>query len=192
MSRSLGERREYGAYKRTLGSAVHYDAGLLKLHLAEPSFRFDGLGSSWLVEMGRYQERSGLYPSPAFIEEMDARANRLEDMRRLLDAVKALREYDPILHWALFSVCIAGECGIARGRKTRHTGTVWDKVLRSSPYGGDDGKLWTHLQAGWSLVAVLAVEGAILAAAQEVGAVDAKAVAWARERGLLERIDGSG
>ena len=45
--------------------------------------------------------------------------------------------------------------------------------------------MWRHLQAAWSLVAVLVVTPEVLAAAEAAGAVDAKALSWARGRGLV-------
>ncbi len=186
MSRRLGERdrREYGAYKQTLAQAVHYDAHLLRFYAEEPSFRFDGLGTSWLIQLGRFQERPELYPRARQLEEIDACQQRARDLRRLLDAIEHLRAYDPMLHHAVFSVCMAGAVTIMPGRGTRHQGDVWGRVLKET-YGGDDGKLWRHLQAGWALVAVLVVDAPILAAAWEAGAVDERALAWARERGLV-------
>ena len=181
MSR-LGERHEYGAYRKTLAQAVHYDGHLLRLYAEDPSFQFDGLGSSWLVEMGHGSQD---FPRERFLEEIDVRVQRMRDLRRLLDAIEQLRAYDPMLHHAVFSVCMAGAATIMPGRGTRHQGDVWGRVLKGT-YGGDDGRLWRHLQAGWALVAVLVVEAPILAAAQEKGAVDAKALAWARGRGLVE------
>lgn len=184
MSRGLGERQKYGAYRDTLARAVHYDAHLLRLYADEPTFQFDGMGTSWLIQLGRFQERSELYPRGRQLEEIDAREQRTRDLRQLLDAIEHLRAYDPMLHYAVSSVCMAGDAAITAGRGTRHQGDVWGRVLRET-YGGDDGKLWRHLQAGWALVAVLVVEAPILEAAQEAGAVDAKAVSWAKERGLL-------
>lgn len=184
MSRRLGERSDYSRYKKTLGRAVHYDAHLLMLYLEEPGFRFDGLGSSWLVQMGRYQERSGLYPPDGQLSEMDAQERRRRELRRLLDAIERLREFDPQLHHAVFAVCMVGGASLRSGRGTRHESEVWARVLKDV-YGGDDRRLTRHLQRGWDFVAVLAVVPAVLRAAQEAGAVDERAVAWARERGLL-------
>lgn len=181
MTRCLGERRKYGTYHDTLARAVHYDAHLLQHYAEESSFRFDGLGSSWLMEMGHGSDD---FPRESFVEELDVRVQRPRDLRRLLDAIEYLREYDPMLHQTVFSVCMAGGATIMPGRGTRHQGDVWGRVLRET-YGGDDGRLWRHLQAGWSLVAILVVEAPILAAAQEAEAVDLKALRWARERGLL-------
>ena len=183
--KSLGERQEYGAYRKTLAQAVHYDAHLLRLYAEEPGFRFDGLGTSWLIQLGRFQERSELYPRGRQLEEIDVREQRARHLRRLLDGIEHLRDFDPMLHHTVFSVCMAGTATIMPGRGTRHQGDVWGRVLKET-YGGDDGKLWRHLQAGWALVAVLVVETVILAAALEKGAVDAKALAWAKERGLLD------
>ena len=179
--RRLGERREYSAYALTLGRAVHYDAHILLLYAADTSFRFDGLGSSWLVQMGHGQ---GSFPRDSQCDEMDAHARREGDLRHLLDAVEHLRAYDPHLHHVVFAVCMAGGANITPGRGTRHSGEIWGRVVRDI-YDGDDGKLWAHLQAAWQVVAVLAVDAAILKAAQEAGATDERAVAWARERGLL-------
>ena len=179
--RRLGERREYSAYAMTLGRAVHYDAALLRTHAADTSFRFDGLGSSWLMQLGQGQ---GSFPRDSQCDEMDAHASREADLRRLLDAIEHLRAYDPHLHHIAFKVCVAGGCYVKPGRGLRHSGNLWDEVVRDV-YGGDDVKLWRHLQAAWSLIAVLAVDAAILKAAQEAGATDERAVAWARERGLV-------
>ena len=184
MTRRLGERRKYGAYRDTLGRAVHYDAHLLRTYMEEPSFRFDGLGTSWLIQLGRFQERSGLYPRDRQLEEIDACEQRARDLRRLLDAIEHLRSYDPMLHQTVFSVCMAGSATIMPGRGTRHQGDVWGRVLKET-YGGDDGRLWRHLQAGWALVAILVVEPEVLAAAQEAGAVDERPLRWAKERKLL-------
>ena len=181
MSRRLGERPGYDGYRDTLARAVHYDAHLLQLYAEDPSFQFDGLGSSWLVEMGHGSQD---FPRERFLEEIDVRVQRTRDLRRLLDAIEHLRVYDPMLHHAVFSVCMAGTVTIMPGRGTRHQGDVWGRVLRET-YGGDDGKLWRHLQKGWALVAILAIDAPILAAAQEAGAVDGKAINWAKERGLL-------
>ena len=183
MTRRLGERPSYGAYAATLGKAVHYDSHLLLLYADDTTMRFDGLGSSWLVQIGRSQERS--HPRDSQCDEMDARtARRSDDLRRLMDAIEHLREYDPHLHHIVFAVCMAGGASITPGRGTRHSGGIWGRVVRDL-YGGDDGKLWRHLQSAWQVVAVLAVGPDVLRAAQEAGATDARAVAWARERGLL-------
>ena len=179
----LGERREYGAYAKTLGSAVHYDAHLLLLYADDTSFRFDGLGSSWLVQMGHGQSS---YPRDSQCDEMDARTQRRPaELRRLMDAIEHLRTYDPHLHHVVFAVCMAGGASITPGRGTRHSGEIWGRVVRDV-YGGDDAKLWAHLQAAWQVIAVLAVPGDVLRAAQEAGATDERAVAWARERGLVK------
>jgi hypothetical protein len=185
MTHRLGDRRQYGRYAKTLGQAVHYDAHLLMLYQAEPGFRFDGLGSSWLVRIGGYQERAALYPRRGFIEEMESRKQRTRDLRRLLDAIERLRDYDPHLHHVVFSLCVAGSVKLIPGRGIRHTGEVWTRLLKGV-YGGDERRLWRHMVAGWEVVAVLAVEPAILKAAQEAGAADQRAVAWARERGLID------
>ena len=182
MTRRLGERREYSAYAKTLGRAVHYDAHLLLIHAADTSFRFDGLGSSWLVQMGRGQ---GSHPRDSLCDELDARARRTQDLRRLMDAIEGLRAYDPHLHHIAFKVCVAGGGYIKPGRGLRHSGDLWDEVVRDV-YGGDDAKLWAHLQAAWQMIAVLAVPGDVLRAAQEAGATDARAIAWARERSLID------
>lgn len=179
--RRLGERREYSAYAKTLGRAVHYDSHLLLLHAEDTGFRFDGLGSSWLVQLGHGQ---GSHPRDSQCDEMDARVQRQQDLRRLMDAIEHLRTYDPHLHYVTLKVCVAGGGEIRPGRGLRHSGDVWDEVVREL-YGGEDGRLWAHLQAAWGLVAVLAVDATTLKAAQEEGAVDLKALAWARERGLL-------
>ncbi|KKK64040.1 hypothetical protein LCGC14_2988250, partial [marine sediment metagenome] len=90
-----------------------------------------------------------------------------------------------MLHYAVFSVCMGGAATIMPNRGTRHQGDLWGRVLKET-YGGDDGRLWRHLQAGWAMVAVLAIDAPILAAAQEAGAVDQKAISWAKERSLLD------
>ena len=184
MSRRFGERREYGAYANTLGRAVHYDGHLLLIHAADTSFRFDGLGSSWLIQLGRSHEHD--HPRDSLCDEMDARAQREADLRRLMDAIEGLRAYDPHLHHLVFKVCVAGGGYVKPGRGLRHSGDLWDEAVREL-YGGDDGALWRHLQAAWSLVAVLVVDAAILRQAQEAGATDARAVAWATAQGLLLR-----
>ena len=180
MSR-LGERREYGAYANTLGRAVHYDGHLLLIHAADTTFRFDGLGSSWLVQMGRGQDS---FPRDSLCDEMDARAQRDADLRHLMDAIEGLRAYDPHLHHLAVKVCVAGGGYVKPGRGLRHSGDLWDGAVREL-YGGDDGALWRHLQSAWSLIAVLAVPGDVLRAAQEAGATDERAVVWARERNLI-------
>ena len=180
----LGERREYGQYARTLGSAVHYDAHVLMLYAADTSFRFDGLGSSWLVQLGRLSERSQLYPGRAFIDELEARGERARDLEALEKALEMLREYDPVLHHVAFTVCMAGGAHLTPGRGTRHGGAIWNRVVKDV-YGGNDTLLWRHLQVAWSLVAVLVVTPEVLAAAEAAGAVDAKALSWARGRGLV-------
>ncbi len=184
MARRLGERPDYSAYRFTLGRAVHYDAALLLTHAEDTSFRFDGLGSSWLVQMGR---GGGSHPRDSQCDEMDLRTQRERDLRRLMDAIRHLRDYDPHLHHVAFNTCVVGGHQIMPGRGLRHSGHFWDAMVRDL-YDGDDGKLWEHLQRAWSFVAVLAVDAAILKAAQEAGAVDEKAEAWATERKLLDGL----
>ncbi len=133
------------------------------------------------MQMGRGQDS---FPRDSLCDEMDARVQRTHDLRRLMDAIEHLRTYDPHLHHLAFKVCVAGGGEIRPGRGLRHSGAVWDSVVREL-YGGDDGALWRHLQSAWSLVAVLAVTPDVLRAAQDAEAVDLKALAWAREQGLV-------
>lgn len=183
--RRLGERESYGAYARTLGKAVHYDWALLRLAVEDSSFDYDGLGTSWLVDMGRFQERSQLYPRDGQLDEIDARALRARDCGRVSEALERLREYDPLLHRAVFQVCLVGGCLMLPGRGLRHEGETWKRILSGAPYGGRHQLLFEHMKAGWAFIAVLAVEGDILRAAEEAGAMDAKALRWVGERGLL-------
>lgn len=179
----LGQRPDYGQY-RPLAEAVHYDAHLL-LHLRTTSFRFDGLGSSWLVQLGRHQARTQLYPRPAIVQEMDRHSWLLKERARVRETMALLREYDPMLHWIVDLLCVGERAAVSfvPGRQLRHVGPEHEAVLREC---GSEATLARRWRAGWGLLAVLLVPADVLDLALTYqGAVDQRALRWARETGLV-------
>lgn len=179
----LGQRDDYtpsGRNPVTLGTAVHFDAHALQAYRRDLGYRLDGLGTSWLVRMGHQRQKS----SASFERRVDEQEWRAAELRRLLDAIETLRDYDPLLHHAVVTVCLTGGARLLPQYGTRHEGAAFDRLLRER-YGGKYATLYEHLKAGWGLVAVLVAEPETLAAASAARAADEKALAWATARGLV-------
>ena len=186
--RRLGERAEseYGHYLNTLGRAVHDDyhlrvflafgAGGGRFDLEKTTERGDQLpagpeGAS-AITVGKWSQRSQLYPRPMLMDELEKRTAALPDIERVLAAWRRLPQWEPngeILYRVLGVDCLALTPTLGR-RGFRH----------------HDKQFWRQRAEAWEIVGVLAVQPDVLAAAEAAGAVDVKALAWARARGLCE------
>ena len=183
--RRLGERPEYGRYLATLGRCVHDDyhtlmflafgAGGGRFDLEKTTERGDQLpagpeGASFIT-VGKWSQRSGLYPRPMLMDELEKRTAALPEIERVLAAWRRLREWEPggeILYRVLAVDCLALTPTLGR-RGFRH----------------HDKAYWRQREQGWEIVAVLAVDVDVLAAAEAAQATDSKALVWARSHGLL-------
>lgn len=208
MSRGLGERSEYIRYRvdrdgeatketLTLGAAVHEDyhtarnALLAALEGAQED-NYDALPDTppFIILGG---SKSHDYPSGIVARIIDQAlgsvGSRYGDwVERVEKAVSRLGEYEPhgeTLQLMIYWACVKGTATLLRGRGWRHTGDWYAKALELA---GGDVHFWKAWQDAWSLVAILVVEAPILAAAEEAGAVDAKTLAWAKERKLLDDV----
>jgi len=181
--RRLGERPEYGRYLATLGRCVHDDyhtrvflafgAGAGRFDLEKTTQRGDQLpagpeGASFIT-VGKWSQRSGLYPRPMLMDELEKRTAALPEIHRVLDAWRRLPEWEPngeILYRVLGVDCLALTPTLGR-RGFRH----------------HDKQYWRQREQGWEIVGAMAVDADVLASAEAAQAVDARALAWARARG---------
>ena len=183
--RRLGERAEseYGHYLNTLGRAVHDDyhlrvflafgAGGGRFDLEKTTERGDQLpagpeGAS-AITVGKWSQRSQLYPRPMLMDELEKRTAALPDIERVLAAWRRLPQWEPggeILYRVLAVDCLALTPEPRRGGWRHHDRLYWRQRAES-----------------WEIVAVLAVDADVLTAAEAAGAVEAKALAWARAKG---------
>ena len=182
--RRLGERAEYGKYLNTLGRAVHSDFHTLVFLASSGGGRFDlekttergdilpaGPEGASFITTGKWQQRSQLYPRPMLMDELEKRTAALPEIERVLAAWRRLPEWEPggeVLYRVLAVDCLALTPTPRRGGWRHH-----DRVY------------WRQRAEAWEIVAVIAVQPDVLAAAEAAGAVDAKALRWARTRGLL-------
>ena len=180
--RRLGERSEYGRYLNTLGRAVHSDFHTLIFLASSGGGRFDlekttergdqlpaGPEGASFITVGKWSQRSQLYPRPMLMDELERRTAALPEIERVLAAWRRLLEWEPggeILYRVLAVDCLALTPALGR-RGFRH----------------HDKAYWRQRAQAWDLVSVQVVEDDVLAAAEAAGAVDAKALAWARAKG---------
>ena len=183
--RRLGERPSYSAHGPSLGRSVHSDFHARQVLLipdGETTTELDGLGSSWCVQLGRYQERPALYPRDRQLDAMDRRDKVCQEVARVMAAVARLPEWEPhgeLLHDCLMAVCIRDPVRLSLERGWRHGGEGFEAWRRRL---GDKAAIWRLLERAWGIVAALVVDSDVVRAAQVAGAVDERAVAWARER----------
>ena len=182
--RRLGERTDYGRYINTLGRSVHSDFHtLMFLAFGASGGRFDlekttergdqlpaGPEGASFITVGKWSQRSQLYPRPMLMDELEKRTAALPEIERVLAAWRRLPEWEPggeILYRVLGVDCLALTPTLGR-RGFRH----------------HDKAYWRQRAQAWDLVSVQVVEDDVLAAAEAAQAVDARALAWARARGL--------
>jgi len=182
--RRLGERAEYGHYLNTLGRAVHSDFHTLVFLASSGGGRFElekttergdqlpaGPEGASFITTGKWQQRSQLYPRPMLMSELEKRTSALPEIERVLAAWRRLPEWEPsgeVLYRVLAVDCLALTPALGR-RGFRHH----DKLY------------WRQRAEAWEIVGALVVDADVLAAAEAAGAVDTKALAWARARGLV-------
>lgn len=192
--RRLGERRLYRSGD-LLARCVHNDFHERALLADDDLFELEdtsgdqlpaGPASSWAISLGDSPRGAHDFPSRRVQKAIDRRGQRDEELARVLAAMRHLRDWEPhgeLLYRATFVTCVAGEVRLLLGRGWRHVGKGYE---RARGYFGSRDQFWDALTLAWGIVAVLAVEPGVLRAAQEAGAADERAVAWARERGLLQ------
>src|SRR3990167_3020618 len=111
------------------------------------------------------------------MDELEKRTAALPEIERVLAAWRRLREWQPggeILYRVLAVDCLALTPDPRRGGWRHH-----------------DRLYFRQRAEAWEVVGVLAVEPDVLAAAEAAQAVDAKALAWARARGLVAGAPGA-
>lgn len=195
MSRRLGERDRY-EHDVGLARAVHsgYHESLLLLafdmSLERTTERGDVIpagpeSASYVMAAGQTMPGSCDFPRDRDVDRMDRAAARMREIVAVKEALVSLRDYEP--HGELMAalvemVCMGSAARYTRRRGWRHAGPDYEQAVRLC--GGDSG-YWRTLTDAWGIIGVLSVAPEVLVAAQEAGAVDLKALRWARERGLL-------
>jgi hypothetical protein len=176
VTRRLGERAEYRQYTGTLGKAVHNDYHAWTLPVADDPFEQDaptereplpaGPQSSWVAHAGGPKPDPTRFPYESLLDQINRRGHRGEELARVKDAWQRLREWEPngeVLYRVVYVDCLCRP--VRLGWKHR------------------DKKFYEARVRAWEIIAVQAVEEDVLARAVEAGAVDERALAWAR--GLL-------
>ena len=202
MSRRLGERPEYERSPIALARAVHDDyhewTGILRTQaaLAYSIEDLSGEGHEEPLPAGpetapyvtpaKTRWGSHDFPRPHIIREIERnlgwRVVAIAKVESLVEKLAGYENHGETLAVLVRCVCFKGEVRLQRNRGWRHGGPYYKAALEMF---GDDSQMWRALTDAWSLLAVIAVDATILTAAQEAGATDERAVAWARERGLL-------
>ena len=199
MSRRLGERDRYErdvGLARAVHSDYHESLLLLAFHIGLE--RTTGHGdiipmgpesASYVMAAGKTMPGAHDFPRDRDVDRMDRAVARMREIAAVKEAVVGLRDYKP--HGELMAalvemVCMGSAARYTRRRGWRHVGPDYERAVKLC--GGDDG-YWRTLTDAWGIIAVLAVEVPVLAAAQApVLAFDAKALAWARELGLRPSV----
>ena len=184
--RRLGERREYGPYAGTLGKAVHADFHAWTLRVSGDG-RFDvedlsgkgheeplpaGPESHWFVGAGRGKPSGYDYPYEGLLDAINRRGQRGEQLKRLKGAWDRLTDWEPggeVLRRVVYVDCMARPVTLDTSRGWKHR----------------DKRFYKERVRAWEIIGVLVVAPDVLAAAQEAGAADGAALAWATERGLV-------
>ena len=183
--RRLGERREYGPYHGTLGRAVHNDYHSWMLLVTEDDFELQDLStgdhkeqlpaaneSHWKIETGHGKIDGYNYPYEGLLDAINRHGRRGAELARVKKAWERLQDWEPggrLLHSVVYVDCMARRVVLDGDRGWRH----------------GDKRYYRARERAWDIIAVLAVDGDILRRAQDAGAVDEGAVAWAKERGLI-------
>ena len=103
-------------------------------------------------------------------------------LERVGVALPLLAQYEPLGGTMLdivMAACIRGETHLRLGQGWRHVGEG-QRLARE--IAGAEGAMLRALADGWALLAILAVDAAVLTVAEGVGAADERMLAWARER----------
>src|SRR3989304_6162887 len=140
--RRLGERGDFGRYLNTLGRAVHddyhtrvflaYGVGGGRFELEKTTERGDQLpagpeGASFIT-VGKWSQRSQLYPRPMLMDELEKRTAALPEIERVLAAWRRLREWEPngeILYRVLAVDCLALTPTLGRRGFRHHDKLYW-------------------------------------------------------------------
>jgi hypothetical protein len=141
----------------------------------------------WIVVGGSHPRD---YPNARVSRILDralgAVSTRYSDwLSRVGVALPMLAQYEPLGGTMLdivMAACIKGEARLRLGQGWRHVGEG-QKLARE--IAGAEGVMLRALAEAWEIVAVLVVTPEVLTAAEAAQAVDAKALAWARARGLV-------
>src|SRR3972149_10191169 len=101
--RRLGERAEYGKYLTPLGRAVHSDFHTLVFLASSGGGRFElekttergdqlpaGPEGASFITVGKWSQRSQLYPRPMLLAELERRTAALPEIERVLAAWRRL------------------------------------------------------------------------------------------------------
>jgi hypothetical protein len=184
--RRLGERRDYGPYSVTLGRCVHNDFHAWTLSISDSRFELEDLSdaghseqlpagpdSHWVLEAGHGKPDPYNYPYEGLLDAINRRGPRGTELARVRDAWHQLQEWEPngeILYRVVYVDCMAQPVALDANRGWKHRNK----------------RFYTARMQAWEIIGVLAVDPDVLRAAQEAGATDERAVAWARVRGLLE------
>lgn len=195
MSRRLGERDRY-EHDVGLARAVHsgYHESLLLLAFDMSLERTTEHGdvipmgpesASYVMAAGHAMPGAHGFPRERDVDRMDRSTQRMREIVAVKEALVHLRDYEP--HGELMAalvemVCMGSAARYTRRRGWRHAGPDYEQAVRLC--GGDSG-YWRTLTDAWGIIGVISVGPEDLAAAREAGAVDERALAWARERGLV-------
>jgi hypothetical protein len=171
---------------RTLGEGVHY-----QVHEAIGSVgRFyppDPRTSSFITTAG---SANGTYPAPSWVSAIDRSWGEVDDalgdFDRLYDAMVALKDYSPRAPDLVVALCIRGRSTVEWKRGVRHWSV--EEVAQRYPFDQyEDGvrRAQERLKEAWELLGIIIATPANLRRAVEANAVERKALAWARQRGLV-------
>ena len=171
---------------KTLGHGTHYE-----YHRAIGNvgvFRAPDPRTSSAIATG--SPGNGDYPPPAWVDAIDKAAGRadwqLGEFSRLTPALEWLRVFDPIARDVVVELCVRGRSSVTFGRGVRHHSL--NEIAQAAPFNYDTRKCQDWLVRSWELLALLIAPPETLEKALRAGAVARWAMAWARERGLVQPV----
>lgn len=160
------------------------------------------IGSTSIVRPGLYDQRSQLYPRPAFTRYIDRAEWRKRRTQQMREALPKLATYN--WRWAevIRLACVDAaveDVGLAKGNVPTHRGQSKKRAVRlliEEGGGYEETALRRELNSAWEWLGVLWAEkswtdgeGRLhkggLEEAIENGAMDQRALAWAREKGFV-------
>ncbi|HXG36505.1 MAG TPA: hypothetical protein VNL15_06025 [Dehalococcoidia bacterium] len=161
----------------SLGALAHRKAHeLLVLSQDDSDDGLDVSGSNWLALLGNYDQRSQLYPREKQMNALERRERKAQELRRLLDAVEALRRFDSVLFRAIWRVCLNGEIRFAANNGVRHL-QAYERVMS---FYGSEAAMWRALEKAWELIGLVWLDKETVHLAINKGAVNRGALEWVK------------
>ena len=165
----------------SLGQMMHAQFHALKRRGDEEP---PGLGSTSIIQPGLYDQRSQLYPRPAFTRYIDRQEWRKRRTGQMREALPNLAAHN--WRWArmIEVACVDAEpedVGLAKGDVPSHRGAAREQaanLLVIEGGGYSKAAFNREIDAGWEWLAVLWAEKGDLEEAIGQGAVNHEALAW--------------